>query len=647
MDIFNKFNPQKIVFVFNFNWAAIISFVFFWSYGFFGALTGKGFGFIKSSIISIFLCVIFIFFVNLWQKNDLFKDRFAIKNKDIIVFASFLIIMFFLSFSVINSSLVGDQLAHSQQSKLHSITFVYLLSQTTDFFDGFNFSNLIYIIDLLTIIVGIFIYKFIRKKNFLFQLFVFLSIFIFFRIIIINFGGMGGPHPPFRLFPLWFSSAIFSSSDFSFRLAQFIGLIGMMWLVQRFANKHLNFVNSWFFALTVGTIPVLWHVGVLPEQSIWTAISWILFLFYFFDAEEGKFNYIRWISIISVFTLMRQSAFVALIPIFLILGLESYKEYRKKKLDHKKVFFMITPIFAMLPFLLNSMINGTSASYLGGITYNIPEKSSVFYRIWAAIDSGILYNSIINSIRLPWLLFILISLFLIYKKPFKVVSVITFFISSIFVFYMINPSLWGMGRYQAEYAAPFVVIGFFYFFNFIYRQHKFIPKILPFLALPLIIYNIFVFKNLNIYNKPVEELYPIFTDVIKEKGNYAILSEFPLEYKQAFNEAKKSGYAGKIFVAGSTYGVFGEILNNFSVSEIISERNIYDSINNAPSGIFSSRAINNNKNIQMVIISDYFKKGDLEEELENFGWMEWKVFKNEKYNSIISGFIRDSGKSKF
>ena len=621
----DRFNLKREVFTINLNWAVILAFVAFWSYGFFGALTPKNFGLSANIFISFILCGIFILFLWLWGNNDSYKDGIIIKNKDILTFASFFLIIFVLSFNNLTMPLNGDQLAHSQQSKLHSIALIDFLSNQTGFLNNFSFKWLIYIVDLLTIFAGFLLYKFIKNKSWLFKTATFSLLFLFFRFSIIAFGGSAGPHPSFRLFPLWLTGAIFTSTDFSFRLAQFIGLIGLMWLIQRIANQRLSFINSWLFALAVGTIPVLWHVGVLAEQSVWTAILWTIFLLYFFTYGD-KFNYIGWISIISIFTMLRQSAFVALLPLFLIIIVDLIK---RKEFSAKKIFILSIPILLMIPFLMNSVIVGTPVSYQGDV--------SSFQRVWSALDSGIVFNAIMNSVGWLWIIFLFIPLLFIFKNPFKILALFIFFIAGVYVFYMIVSGVWGMGRYQAEYVVPFVALGFFLFINFIAGRYGFTRKFLPVVFIFLIIYNIYIFKNLASFNKSIDEFKITLGADMKIRGAYAILSEFPYEYKQAFTAAKEIGYAGKIFVAGVTYGVFGEILNDFTVSEVKMEKNIYEEIKSD----VSAENINKNNKIQLILISDFAGGDKLKDDLENLGWKKWKEFRNNEYGSTIFGLIRD------
>lgn len=615
-----KLNLDKEIFILRFHWAAILAFVVFWSYGFFGALTSKSFGLVANIFISLILCGIFILFLWLWRKDDSYKDEIVIKNKDIFVFASFFLLMLILSFGNLTMPLNGDQLAHSQQSKLHSITLIDFLSNRIGFFNNVSYKWLIYIVDLLMIFTGFLFYKFTKNKSLLFKTIIFSSLFLFFRFAIVIFGGAAGPHPTFRLFPLWLSSAIFTSSDFSFRLAQFIGLIILMWFIQRSANKKFNFINSWLFALAVGTIPVLWHVGILAELSIWTAVLWTIFLLY------GKNNYIRWISVISIFTLLRQSAFVALIPLFLIIIFDLVE---RREFDFKKIFILLIPILLMAPFLINSTAVGTPVSYQG----DIPS----YQRVWSALNPGMVSNAIMNSIGWPWIIFLFIFPFFIFKNPVQISAILIFFIAGVYIFYMIDSGVWGLGRYQAEYIVPFIIFGFFLFVNFINSRYDFARKFLPVIFIFLIIYNVYVFENLAEFNKPIDELKTIFNKDIKIRGNYMILSEFPYEYNKAFKTAKENGYAGKIFTAGATYGVFGEVLNGFSIADIKAEKNIYKQIQLD----ISAENINKNEDIQLVLISDLADGDKLKNDLENLGWKNWREFKNKEYGSTIFSLVRN------
>lgn len=144
------------------------------------------------------------------------------------------------------------------------------------------------------------------------------------------------------------------------------------------------------------------------------------------------------------------------------------------------------------------------------------------------------------------------------------------------------------------------------------------------------------------FNRPIDELKITFNEDMKIRNAYVILSEFPYEYRQAFALAKKDGYAGKISVAGVTYGVFGEILNDFTVSEIKTEKNIYEETQSD----FSAENINKNNKIKLVLISDFVGADKLKNDLENLGWERWKEFKNKEYGSTIFGLIRNDDKLK-
>lgn len=621
------------------NWAALLAFATFWSYGFFGALTGKNIGLIENILISIIVCGIFVLFMWLWEKSDVYRDSIVITKKDVLIWISFFILMTILSYKSLIMPLNGDQLAHAQQSKLHSITIINWISLKLSIVNDINIKKVIYGIDILIITAAFLLYRFIRNKKWILKVGILAIVFLTFRFTIMAFGGSDGAHPTLRLFPMWMVSAIIGSFDFSFRIAQLIGLVSCMWLIQRGISHKIGYVNAYCVAWAIGTIPVLWHVGILAESSIWTAIIWILLLLSIFIKEdisgEGGIEYIRWVSIISLFAMMRQPVFFALIPLMVICIQDAIK---KREYSGKRIVLIIAPILLVLPFLLNNIISGNPADFTGYAYENpyIPADASSIQRVWIAWSSGVIPNIITNAVGKIWIWFLFIPLIFIYKYPTRVVTTIVFFFIGIYVFYIIDPGLWGIGRYQAEYIVPFIALGFVVGIKFL-SENKGTEKLASLVCIILIVWNVHIFENLPKFQRPINELKMVLSQDIKKRDNpYAVLSEFPYEYGQAFREARRVGYAGKTFVAGVTYGVFGEILSGFTVLEIEKERDIY----NAMQSDISAKKITNNKEIQLVLISFFPNEEKLKNDLENQGWKQWKEFRNNKYGSTIFGLVR-------
>lgn len=615
----------KQLFVLHIDWAAVLAFVAFWSYGFFGALTSSSIGIYAHITLSLLLCAIFIFFLICCERGDYGKTSLVITLRDISVFLSFLAVIFSLSAGSLTTPIVGDGFSHAQSAELHGTTFVYLLSRITRAFDSVSFSLLLYVINLLVLSAGVVAYLLTKKIGNRAKLILFASAFLFFRAGIIWFGGSASPHPPFRLFPLWFTATIFGVGDFSFRFAQFLGLVAFMWVAQRIAAKYVSFRTSYLFALAGGTIPVLWHTGILVEQSVWTAVLWSVFLLVLVNEGEDAILTTGWVSGLAIFTLLRQSAFVALVPfgIFLIA-----RAVRQKQIDVKGTLFLLSPLLVMAPFLLQSIFGGTSATYIPGEAAYIPAGTGALGRVWIAIQSGVVKNVSLNSVGYLWLIFSLCAFLCLSKKPLKFVALISFFVSALFIFYAIRPGLWGIGRYQAEYIVPFAVAGLYCMLRYAEERFGRYKRIYALILVVLIGYNIVTFRHIAEANKPVDELKLTISDDIKVRGAYHILSELPHDYRSALREVKRRGYAGSLYIAGVTYGVFPQILNGFSVAEVLADKEL---VATHP----TAEDINTDERIKAVLVADLMEYHELVAGLMKSGWRIEKEFKNDEYRSTV------------
>ncbi len=637
-NFYKKIDLEKQLFVLPINWAGILVFVAFWSYGFFGALS-SGSRFFNAVIFPV-LFGIFFLFLFFWQKRiSFFKDKIIFKIKDLLVLALLFLLLFPLSFFNLTNSLTNDGLAHAQQSELHGMSLIYILAGKFGFLNNLIFSDVLWAINFLVLISGIAFYLFFRNKKFFLKIAVFSVVFILFRLLVLRFGGSAGPHPPLRLFPLWLSGTIFYPSDFSFRLAQFSGLIAMGWIVWRFVEKRAGF----FFALLLGaasaTIPVLWHAGILAEQSIWTAIVWSFVLLYmYFKAELTANDYLRLVAVVSIATLMRQTAFVAILPIFLRLAYDFWK----KKISLADLFLILSPVLVMAPFLLWSFFAGTPASYVSGEIAYVPANASALSRAWLAIRHGIVWTAMRNSVSPIWLGFGALPFILFIKKPRRLFELLSFFVCGAVIFYIINPRLWGVGRYQAEYVVPFVILGLVLVATLIKEKIGILKYILPIGLLALIAYNAYVFKNIPKVNPPTDILVSTFSEIIKKRGAYSTITEFPYDYRSALRDVRTSGYADSIYISGATYGALPQILAGFTVGEVVADKRSMgggDILRNGALPL-SPEEINSNKNIKLVLISDDINRDSTLEQLKVAGWNEWKNFKNEIFGATIIGLVR-------
>lgn len=150
-------------------------------------------------------------------------------------------------------------------------------------------------------------------------------------------------------------------------------------------------------------------------------------------------------------------------------------------------------------------------------------------------------------------------------------------------------------------------------------------KFLPLIFIFLIIYNIYIFKNLATIN-------------------WKVLTEGPFEYKQALQEAMRSGYTGKFFtLSNADAAVFADILSGFTVRETLTDKKIYDDIKIKNPTPFNglANAINQNQKVNLtLIITDQVNTEKLRLDLENLGWKKWQEFKS-KRGGTIYGMVRE------
>ncbi len=632
-------NLSKVLFAFRINWAAILAFAAFWVYGFFGALSSGGW--LKNFILFPILFGIFMLFLFFWQKKtDIFEDFFAVSVRDVFAGLLLLAALFPISFSALTNSVVNDGLAHAQQAESHGMNLIYILSGKFAWLGDISFSALLWVVSLITAAAGILFYRFLRNKKLVYKIIGYALVFILFREMIILLGGSGGPHPPFRLFPLWLSGAIFSPSDFAFRFAQFAALLGLGFMAYRFAVKKIGFLNSILFGIAAATIPVVWHVGILVEQSVWATLAWSFTLLYLFSKDDlSAQDHLRLFSVIAILTLVRQTAFVAFVPAFIRLG----SDFWKSKTARKDLFVAMSPALVAAPFLLGSFIGGTSASFVSGGESFLPTGLSALGRVWFALKSGIAWTAITNSVQPIWIIFAAFAFVFYTIKTKRFLEIISLFLGGILIFYLILPDLWGIGRYQAEYIAPFAILGIFAVLVFSSERVSVSRYALSLGLLVLITNNIYVFNRIPADNLRIDSLAGEFTAVIKKPGEYSILSEFPYDYGRALTEAKNDGYASSAYIAGSTYGVFPQILAGFSVREVRAARNLSAGEDELRNGfpMLSPGEIVSDKRINLVLVSDVPGKEVYINKLVYSSWKIWKTFENREYGSAVVGLIRN------
>ncbi len=634
-----------------FNWALILAFVAFWTYSLYpGAdLYAYKMGPVYVVLLSAFLsCIPPLFLYFYYTSSDDFADEVIIRFKDIFVVSSYFVILLFFSWENLTNSLVGDQISHAYSSQVHSIKFILMLSDRISGLLNIQFVQLMHAASafvFLGFIIFIFLlYRLDKFKitfsigtaqfNLKFNIILLFVISLGIRLVFVyNYHGHM-IHPPFRLFPLWLSSIFLYPTNLSFRIPQFLGLVLLMWSIHRFACSKLNFYQSWLLGLVAGSTPVLWHVGTIAEASIWASIGFTLILLTYENyGVVNKFNLIRWTSVISILSLMRQSVFIGLFPLLLIYLINFH--YKIEEISPKKAFVILIPLLLISPFIIQSFVFGTPASYIPGEVSLITAKANAFERVITAISSGIAPKAILNSILAPGIFFLFIA-FIPKRKAeiLKSTVFIALFVLAFIMFYTIRPALWGAGRYQAEYVAPFAILGLYSVTVMISTIKKIGSCFVYSLLIVLFLFNVYIFTNLQKYNPTAAE----FVNKNIPLYDLTILSEYVYDYDKAYKKVKKIGLADSLYVAGVTYGYFGPILSGYKVEDIRKLSKLKDS-EIGGSVDYLARINENIGRTKVILISD-IQSSKLIENLKEAGWKNWTNFRNEKWGSVIYGLVK-------
>lgn len=609
-----------------FNWAKILYLLTYISYGFFGVISKY-----NNDLFTILTILSLIFFYILSTKFEfIFKDNLNFKNYEIFNFLIFFVILIIINLENLNFSLFGDELAHTIRASRTSIYAVYTIIEKFDlhFFNNIKFKYLVHFINFNLLIILFLVIFLIYKFNNLYVLGLIISLTIIFRLFLKDFG----MHPPLDHIPSFLIFSILGISDFNSNLSYLIGFTFLQLYLFKLINKKLNFALSFFSTISIFTIPILIEMSTWTESAIWSSMFLIIITIEIFFFK--KINYLRLISIISIATLFRVTVFISLLPILIFYS----NEIILKKISWnniKKTFFILSPTLLFIPFVLNSVFFGTPS--FSGISDDVNFEISFLKKINLAIETNIIWITILNSIPFWWIFFIFFVFLIFDIKKYSIITFLVYFLFSLAVYYSINSSLWGLAKYASEYALPFCILGFLnivYFFNI----KNFNNKILILFLTILICFNIYEFKKLPFKNKKQDLIIDTYQDDIKKLNNDLNLFNYKLVYnlKDSFDYIKSKKLAGNTYVIGTTYGFLPEIINGYTVKEILSTKKIIDKQNYLKKNkIDLVERLKKDKNIQAILITDLKNRAETIKKLKNNNWKLLKKFENSKYGSTV------------
>ena len=547
------------VFELEFNWGRVLSFVFFWSYGFMGWFT-KSLGIMNWVDSFILMTIMLIIYNSSIKYKKEFGDTLTIYVKDVLIFLFFFFFIVVIGYSQFFKFLQGDQFAHSFISIGHSIKILGFLFKESSKYASLEAKFILNLINygLLSILLVILIIE--RKlKNHAMRLIFVGIVFISFRLVIQLLGGNGDVHPPFRTFPLWISSIFFGIDSFAFRLPQTIVLVLLMVFIYKYSSLFVTKYTATLISLIVGSIPLLMASSILVEFSIWSSIiiSYVLVnSFLLFFKPNWTINWVRLFAIICIGILMRQPL-VAILPGFAILMYLKWKDWDKYIFN---VILICTLIF--LPYLAgvffghHPALNSDRTSLIDNIAYSLSSGTP-----WISIGNNLMY----------WVFIIPFCFFKVWRKREYLVLLIVYMLFLYLIFYSIRPILWGVGRYQIELTLPFVILGIFTLM-YITRFQKASLILVFFLLL-----NIYTYKNFRSWNSSYDVLKYNFYTLIKKPNGHLIESElnFPVDWvlSKLKNRYVNNSY---YYHYGVTYGVMPEILCGFNLGQVLTQSMVFN-----------------------------------------------------------------------
>ena len=365
----------------------------------------------------------------------------------------FISLLCLLAFAILNkenlsNSLAGDHWYHLQTAYIIPLKLLPALSKI---FPNLAVSFVLWVYSCAISIFTILMYVLYKKnKNFYIVLLVAIGL-----IITCIFYSMGisnnDAHPPLRVYPITLLGAL-GLQSLVFRLQGLIPLFLLTyWALEMLSDKRQKIIFLGFLY----TLPVLFFNTLLVEFSIWTFS--ILTIYFLTIIKAPRLSEEQIVSFAVAFTLIglvRQTAVFGLVLLFFHCILT-----KNTRPIFKLALISLPAVFQ----IIKSAIHGTPATYdPSELFLDLPNNLSLLERLVLSMKDQTVSQLLATS-GVPSMLLVLFLLFFLgIKKQFKQIAIfVTAFVLFWILFHMIRPILWGVPRYQLEYIAPLVIVGFF------------------------------------------------------------------------------------------------------------------------------------------------------------------------------------------
>jgi hypothetical protein len=267
-------------------------------------------------------------------------------------------------------------------------------------------------------------------------------------------------HPPLRLLPLFVSQHLLGLNAFAFRFPSLLTATVCQWALYWFLRPVSGRVRDhgmpFLTAAAGGFIPVVFYCAEAVEPSIYGFASITLALLLgaqYLRSLDPK--WLVWCGVVGgLGPLFRQSTIVMWSMIGVLLFVPRFLVMSRWLVK------VALPFLLVLPYFVNTKNVGHTA------TAHWPPGTSPIHILSESLTSGIGIMSVVNSTTPAWLFGIfLVFVVLLAQRKLKFSEWALFLMigPSYIVFHMIWAYLWGLGRYQAEYVAPYMALALFFF----------------------------------------------------------------------------------------------------------------------------------------------------------------------------------------
>ncbi len=229
---------------------------------------------------------------------------------------------------------------------------------------------------------------------------------------------------------------------------------------------------------------------------------------------------------------------------------------------------VLIPILLMLPQTLAAILLKTPATKGMAVTGMLP-------KVWTAVSGGVVAQVAEHSVfgyglALLAVAFVPVPGNAAVLAPLRAI----WFSLGVTLFFSISPILWGIGRYQAEYLAPFVVFGFYQLLLICLAG---LPKaasrkVAAVLAILVLGLNCHYYLSLPELNRPAAG------SVTVPSIDSRILSQSYFETEKAYQFIQSAGLAGKTFYAGLGYGGFLTVIQGIRVRDWLREFELHHAV---------------------------------------------------------------------